>query len=299
MSVSTKYITTNVLIPIFGNKFEYEVKSYYPFDSTTYINLKDPNNHQIQVSMYITQEVLHISSLKKTKHSSGSLLLENIKSLALQFNVPEITLYDDSSIDYGVYESEIHDYELTIDLYLLHILLYGESWYNKHGFYMKNGNAHMEYSDHNKKLLQMSMGDLLQIYIRKCNDICRNCLLNPSCVNYAYSHAGAMKNMQEFVLHYYYANPKSSSYLENISEMDLETILDTISVNEFMTAFKKQKLLKNDMSYMTVYLIHLINFIGVLHYYDEDGNEGEPLLKYNNELTSVPLYSVEGELVMP
>jgi hypothetical protein len=49
---------------------------------------------------------------------------------------------------------------------------------------------------------------------------------------------------------------------------------------------------------MTVYLIYLINFIGVLHYYDEDGNEGEPLLKYNNELTNVPLYSVEGEFVM-
>jgi hypothetical protein len=154
----------------------------------------------------------------------------------------------------------------------------------------------MENSAHNKKLLQMSMGDLLQIYIRKCNDICRNCLLNPSCVNYAYSHAGAMKNMKEFVLKYYYANPQTSSYF--ISEIDLETILDTISVNEFMTAFKKQKLLKYDMSYMTVYLIYLINFIGVLHYYDEDGNEGEPLLKYNNELTNVPLYSVEGEFVM-
>lgn len=298
MSVYVKYITNNVLIPIFGENFKYEINSYFPLLHTTYINVIDTFSDQICLSMNITTDVLHVSLLKKTPHVHGNVLISNIKTLAEELNVPEITLNDSSSIEYGVYDTESHKYYLTIDLYVLHILLYGESWYNKKGFYMKDGNKYAEYCEHNKKLLQMSMGSLLRIYIQKCTRICNNFLLNPSCVNYTKSHGEAIDSMRDFVLQYFNLKSNTEIHVENISEIDRNNILEVITVKEFMRAFKNYKLLKNDMSYMTVYLIYLINFIQELYYYDENGNETvEPLLKYDYKLTNNPVYNVKGEFI--
>jgi hypothetical protein len=299
MSFYTRYIINKVLIPIFGTLFEYEVNSYFPIMSTTYINIKDIYNNNICVSMNINNDVLHVSLLKKTKYASGNVLIENIKNLAFEMDVPEITLHDMSTIEYGIYDSNSGKYYLTIDLHVLHILLYGESWYNKMGFYMKNGNQHMEYHAHNKKLLQMSMGNLLRIYIKKTNNVCRNIFYNLSCVDYKCSHVGGIHKMKEFVLQYYSLKSNQNPCVENMTEIERENILDTISVREFMRAFKNYKLMKSDMSYITIYMIYLINYINALYYYDEHGNETEPLLKYDNHLTNIPIYEVEGELVMP
>ena len=299
MSVYTRYIIRNLLTPIFGTNLKYEVTSYFPLLSTTYINIKDISNNKICVSMNITTDVLHVSLLKKTKYVSGNAFIDNIKILAEELNVHEITLEDMSVIEYGIYESELYEYPLTIDLHILHILLYGESWYNKKGFYMKDGNKNMEYYNHNKKLLKMSMGSLLRIYIQKCNSVCSNLLLNPSCVNYTYSHEKAKLKIKEFIIQYYHLKSNQNSSVENISDMENDVILDTISVKEFMRAFKNYKLIKNDMSGMTIYLIYLINYIEVLYYYDENGNETEPLLKYDYQLTNNPVYKLKGELVTP
>lgn len=292
MAVYMNYILNKVLIPIFGNNYDYQVSSYFPFSCMTYIKLLEKGSNNVCIFIDITTTTINISQIKMESITQCSLL-KHVKKLADELNVPEITLsYLSPELYYGKYEDDSYEFELNIDITMMQILLYGETKFNKNGFYNKNMIEHIANYNHNQKLLQMPIGKLLRIYIKTFNENSRNWLVNPSCFDFECIHKNALYKIKEFVIEH------CTFTTANAEEIpDIHTILEIVSVNEFMTAFYKHKLLSGEIDNFIIYVIELINYIELLSYCHEDSDVIEPLLKYDSYLTSTPVYSIEGTLI--
>jgi hypothetical protein len=101
---------------------------------------------------------MYIESLGKCGEHSGTKILRNLLQVAKCLKLEHIFLEDASKI-----KSSSSGKECAFDLWVLHILTTGQSWYNKHGFisdYCENEFAH------NSQVLNTTLGNFINTYFK-------------------------------------------------------------------------------------------------------------------------------------
>jgi hypothetical protein len=106
----------------------------------------------------IYKNEMYIESLGKCGEHSGTTILRTLLQVAKCLNIENIFLEDASKI-----KSSSSGKECEFDLWVLHILTTGQSWYNKHGFisdYCENEFAH------NSQVLNTTLGNFINTYFK-------------------------------------------------------------------------------------------------------------------------------------
>lgn len=270
---------------IFGNDFSFKYTKI-PFFPLFIKILMKPNNF-LCAEITIHDDHIYINSFNNSINEFGVLLLNNIKQFSKELNINDVRVIDNSYIyviatvnrlsNFTYSHSEGYE-ELFINYFTLHILVYGESWYNTNGFYPKDGNKYLENREHNKKLLDMPLSFILPLFIKECSyPVIMNC-------GYDY-HSDMQNNIKNFIREHYHIN--------DVFEDD-DVVLGMISIQSFMLNFKKYRVDSKELDDMTVYIVELINTIPELYYLDSNGNKtSTPLIKYDRDLTSNSVFTLE------
>jgi len=112
---------------------------------------------------------LHLQMVRRCNGQRGTYHLKNIIQLARELGLQDISLTDISLIIYGPEELGC-----SIPLYTTHIIMHGESWYNKYGFV---SDEHSSNYIHNNKIRNLRVNDFLyqiyQTYIESLNELIR------------------------------------------------------------------------------------------------------------------------------
>jgi len=270
---------------IFGNDFSFKYTKLPFFPLSIKILMKPKNFLCMEITIH--DDCIFINSFNNSINEFGVLLLDNIKRFSNEMNINEVKVKDNLYICIIFSVNQLSNYvyshiegfeELYINYFILHILIYGESWYNTNGFYQKDGNKHFENIEYNKKLLDMPLSFILPIYMKECS--------YPAIMNCGYDYHSDMKNnIKNFILEHY--------HIIDVFEDD-DVVLGMISIQSFMLCFKKHRVDSKELDDMTVYIVELINTIPELYYLDSNGNKtSTPLIKYDRDLTSNSVFTLE------
>lgn len=149
-------------IPIFFSPTEYVVAEPVVHEDSISFSYKDINDDSDCGNLFVFYKQTHgnkiyLDSLKKCGSNSGTKNLTTIIEFATSLPfIDYITLEDHSKIQI------CKEPNLEISLKLLDLLSYGESWYNKFGFYSKN------YSNeqvNNGKIVELKFLDALKKFV--------------------------------------------------------------------------------------------------------------------------------------
>lgn len=278
-----------VLRHIFGEDFSFKYTKLLFFPLSIKIMMKSNNFLCMEITIY--DDCIYINSINNSINEFGAILLDNIKQFAKELNINEVKIKEYlyiciiasvNRLSNFVYSHNDGCEELFIDYSILYILINGESWYNKNGFFTKDGNKHLENREHNKKLLDMPLSFILPLFMKECP--------YPTIMNCGTDYHREMQNyIKNFIIVYCQINNE----FEYDDEEDDE-ILGMISIQKFIVYFKKYRIDLHELDDMTVYIVELINTISELYYLDSNGNKtSTPLIKYDIYLTSNSVFTLE------
>lgn len=270
---------------IFREDFSFKYTKLPFFPLSIKILMKPKNFLCMEITIY--DDCIYINSFNNSINEFGVLLLDNIKRFSKEMNINEVKVKDNLyiCIIFSVNQQSNYSYshiegfeELYINYFSLNTLIYGESWYNENGFYPKDGNKHLENREHNKKLLDMPLSFILSLYMKEYP--------YSASMNCGYDYHIAMQNdIKNFIRTYHNINYQFE---------DDDAILGTISIQNFILHFKKNRIDSKELDDMTVYIVELINIVPELYYLDSSGNKtSTPLIKYERELTSNSVFTLE------
>jgi hypothetical protein len=110
-------------INLFQSTFEGDLKPVYHYTLPCTLNSIDI---KIYISINLKKKEMSIDCLSKCENIKGTDMLNMLIELAKYLNLDKIVLVDESKFKYK---------DCDIDLSTLDILVTGQSWYNKYGFY--------------------------------------------------------------------------------------------------------------------------------------------------------------------
>jgi hypothetical protein len=160
---------------IFGEDFSFKYTKFQFFPLSIKILMKPKKFLCMEITIY--DDCIYINSINNSLNEFGAILLDNIKQFAKESNINEVKIKEYlyiciiasvNRLSNYVYSHNDRCEELFIDYSILYILIDGESWYNKNGFFPKDGNKHLENREHNKKLLDMPLSFILPLYMKEC-----------------------------------------------------------------------------------------------------------------------------------
>ena len=122
-----------------------------------YIIVNDSKNKRC-IRFIIFGSEMDISNIDKCDEITGTSGIKKLLEIANHFGVTSIQLVDASKIKKG---------KLEFPLYLMQILVTGNSWYNKYGFI---SDIYKDELKNNLDLLKLTVGECLELYSIKFRD---------------------------------------------------------------------------------------------------------------------------------